>query len=98
MESLGILDPSDDIHLFCLHYVFIPRINRHLMAWKERWMKHSLRSERGFSPEQLWTHGLQKLAGSSSHLAHEIFESISEVLVAYMYVCMQIAMFIYHIG
>ena len=30
MEIMGILDPLNDSHLFCVHHVFIPRINRSL--------------------------------------------------------------------
>ena len=30
MENEGILDPSNDTDVFCLHYVFLPRINRAL--------------------------------------------------------------------
>lgn len=28
MESCGVLDPSNDIHIFSLHFVFIPRYNK----------------------------------------------------------------------
>lgn len=27
-ESLGVLDPLNELHLFALHYVFAPRINK----------------------------------------------------------------------
>ena len=27
VEALGLLDPDDDLHIFCLHYIFIPRLN-----------------------------------------------------------------------
>ena len=27
--------PVDEIHLFCLHFVYVPRINRHLESWKQ---------------------------------------------------------------
>ena len=33
MESENILNPIDDIHLFCLHYVYVPRINESLDAF-----------------------------------------------------------------
>ena len=28
MENCGILDPGDEVHLFALHYVSLPRIDR----------------------------------------------------------------------
>jgi hypothetical protein len=79
MESVNILDPDDDVHLFSLHTVFLPRINKHLELWRKAWIKHPLRTERNLSPEQLWTVGLQKIAGSSHHIAKEVFEDLSEV-------------------
>ena len=30
MESVGCLNPLDDVHLFALHHVYMPRINRAL--------------------------------------------------------------------
>ena len=30
MEENGILNINDDIHMFCLNYVFIPQIQKHL--------------------------------------------------------------------
>ena len=60
MESMQVLDPTNEIHMYCLHYVFLPRINRALAEWVNAWNCHGLRSERGFSPMQLWTLGLQR--------------------------------------
>ena len=66
LQSIHMLNPDNALHLFCLHIIYLPRINRHLK-------KHNL------SPEQLWTSGLQRIAASGSHIAKEIFEDISEV-------------------
>ena len=30
MEDSGILDVDDEVHLFCRHFIFIPRIRNHL--------------------------------------------------------------------
>ena len=80
-ESVNVLDPDDEVHLFCLHYVFIPRINRHLQSWKDAWMKHPIRSEHNLTPEQLWTSGLQNIALSGNHVAKEVFEEMADVSV-----------------
>lgn len=79
IESVNILNPDDDIHMFCLHTVFIPRINRHLQCWRKAWIKHPMRSEHKMSLEQLWTSGLQKIASSGSPIAKEVFETLREV-------------------
>lgn len=64
MEMEGILDNTNEGHLYCLHYVFLPHINQSLSQWATAWKFHGLRSEHGHSPLQLWTSGLQAvLAG-----------------------------------
>ena len=74
-----LLDPANEIHLFSLQYIFIPRINRHLTEWKQAWTMHPMRSEHSQTPQQLWTAGMQKYAHSSSTVASEMFEQLSEV-------------------
>lgn len=54
MEDIGILQPTNDIHLFCLHYIFIPRINQSLSIFANSWNCHPLSSAGNSSPHQLW--------------------------------------------
>ena len=42
LEVVGALDPNDEIHLFCLHFIYIPRLNRRLHLWREAWVKHPI--------------------------------------------------------
>ena len=77
LESIGLLDPNNDLDLFYLHYVFIPRIDACLKEWKNAWVKHPLRTEGNLSPEG--TVGLQSLATSTSNLASELFENYINV-------------------
>ena len=44
MESEGLLDPDNGIHLFSLHYVYLPRINASLRAFTEAWNRHPQQS------------------------------------------------------
>ena len=81
MESVNILDADNDMQIFSLHMVFIPRINKHLQSWQRAWVKHPLRTEQNLSPEQLWIVGLQRIAASAHHIAREVFEDLSEVIV-----------------
>lgn len=74
LERCGILDPNDDMQLWCLHHVFIPIINSHLTNWKNAWVHHPLRTERNATPMQLWITGLQRLWGTGSTVGREIFE------------------------
>lgn len=75
MESMGLLDPSNEIHLFALHYVFTPRINKNLTTFQEAHRHSPLRSERGFCPEQLWISGLINAAYFEDCVAQELWQS-----------------------
>ena len=57
MEEHGILDIESRKHLFALHYVFLPRINHLLETFVGGWNRHSLSSEKGKTPLQLWLLG-----------------------------------------
>jgi hypothetical protein len=54
LEDTGVLDIENDTDLFCLHFVFIPRINRALQYFKEAWNSHALSTENNWSPTQLF--------------------------------------------
>ena len=57
LEQEGILDPENETDLFCLHYIFIPRINKSLEQFTEAWNNHPLSSEHNRSPLQLYVGG-----------------------------------------
>ena len=73
LERQNILHPDNEGHLWCLHYVFLPIINKHLTNWKNAWVYHPMRTERNKSPMQLWIRGLQEAWGSQS-LEDEVFQ------------------------
>ena len=74
MERCGSLDPNSDIHLWCLHKVFLPIVNKHLSTWLSTWVQHPMRSENNKSPVQLWIEGIHSISGSNSTVAQEISE------------------------
>ena len=59
MEDHGILDPDNEVDLWCLHFVFMKEINNSLSRWLEGLIRHSLRTERNSSPLQLWIRGMR---------------------------------------
>ena len=65
LEYQGILNPVNEYHLFALHYVFMPRLNKSMESFVKSW-NHSLRTEHGHSPNQLFTAGVLLSQGSSS--------------------------------
>lgn len=81
LESISLLDPNNEIDVYCLHYVYIPRINHCLYTWKLPWIKHPMTSENNLSPEQHWTYGLQSINGTDTTIAREVFHGISKSIV-----------------
>lgn len=61
MKDLGFLDEHDEVDLYSLAFVFLPRIRTSAESFKESWNNHRLRTERHRTPLQLWTNGF--LAG-----------------------------------
>ena len=58
LEDNGVLEPTDNRDLFCLHHVYIPRINRHLPMWKNGWIHHKISGTGSLSPMQLYISGV----------------------------------------
>ena len=58
LEEHGLLDPLNEIDLFCVHYVFLPMLNQCLQQFAESWNFHPLSTEHNLSPEQLFAIGL----------------------------------------
>ena len=57
LEDDGYLDPLNEVDLFCLHFVFLPRINVALQSFTESWNNHSISTANGMTPNQLFIHG-----------------------------------------
>ncbi|KAG9273894.1 hypothetical protein AMEX_G10666 [Astyanax mexicanus] len=57
LEEEGLLDPADSIHLFAVHYVFLPRLQADLENFSAAWENHPLRTEQNLTPNQLWEMG-----------------------------------------
>ena len=57
LEDEGLLDPFDELDLFCVHLVFIPRLNQQLESFRAAYCRHRLRTEHNMTPLQLWTRG-----------------------------------------
>ena len=62
MEEAMILNIENEIHLFCLHYIYIPRINASLNHFLNAWNNHPLSSMNNLTPSQLWIAGLLRNA------------------------------------
>lgn len=54
LENEGILDPENDTDVFCLHYVYLPRMNQSLTEFINAHNNHAISSARNVSPAQLF--------------------------------------------
>ena len=60
MEGQGVLDADNEVHLFCLHYIYLQRIDAALVSFTNAWNNHPIRTERNLTPIQLWISGLSR--------------------------------------
>ena len=58
LENQNLLDPDNETHLFCLHRVFLPKINHTLQEFKSQYNHHPMRSEHNQSPYQIFIAGV----------------------------------------
>lgn len=65
MEDQGLLEPMNERHLWALHYIYIPRINRTLSQFVQSWNHHCIRTAGHKSPHQLYTAGMLMLQNSA---------------------------------
>ena len=80
LEAEGLLDPINEVDLFCLHYVFIPRINKSLSDFQGGWNSHSLSTEANRTPMQLYVEGLLVSGECSRSTTQQSSNSSSGVL------------------
>lgn len=64
LEQCGELNPMNDLEMYCLHFIFVPRINEHLKKWQEGWNRHHIRTAGNRTPLQLYIMGLLRSNGS----------------------------------
>lgn len=66
MEQMGLLDPEDDVDIFCLHYVAEHLIQAAAVRFQRSWNDHKIRTEGHKSPNQIFIAGLTALRKSGS--------------------------------
>ena len=75
LEEHRLLNPINDLHIFSLHYVYLPRINQALQEFVQSWNHHGIRTEQGLTPHQLFTSGSLQLQNAGS-TALDFFEEV----------------------
>ncbi|XP_028418442.1 uncharacterized protein LOC114543789 [Dendronephthya gigantea] len=72
MESSGLLNPDNEIHIFSLHLVFLKVINNSLEEFIDQWNHHGISTERGSSPLQLWSESILRCATENNSTLDDI--------------------------
>ena len=85
LEDNGIFD------IFSMHYVYIPRINRHLEAWRQGYLQHCIRTADNRMPMQLYILGLLQYRGSQNVAIHDLYEPTSMVRIIMTYIFRAVA-------
>ena len=60
LEEQGLLNPSDNFDIFCLHFLYISTINRHLESFRQAYMHHRMRTSNHLTPLQLWLRNIDE--------------------------------------
>ena len=66
LENSNALDSLDEVHLWALHYVYLPRINASLDEFKSQWNHHGLRTTGHQSPLALWANAMIRATDESN--------------------------------
>lgn len=75
LEGEGLLDPLCERDLFCLHRVYLSRINASLLEFRDQYNHHPVRTEHNRSPQQLFISGM--LANSHTTGARNLLEQFA---------------------
>ena len=76
LEQHQLLNVLNEVHLFALHFVYLPRINQSLRSFQEGWNHHGIRTASHLSPQQLFLQGSLQLR-LSNLIAVDFSEHVS---------------------
>lgn len=79
MEEHGVLDSLNELHLFCLHYIYLPQIQRAAREFQNQWNNHGLSTQGGQTPLQLWQKGIVNNAGIHNPTMNGIWDIDSDL-------------------
>ena len=58
LEEQNKFDPLNEVDMFCLHWVYLPKINATLKQFVESWNNHPISTENNLTPNQLFVEGI----------------------------------------
>ncbi|XP_055763825.1 uncharacterized protein LOC129840064 isoform X1 [Salvelinus fontinalis] len=73
LETEQIIDINNEVHLWTLHFVFLPQVNRDLAVFASQWNHHGLRTEQRQSPLQLFVSGSLAMQRTNLTAVRDLF-------------------------
>ena len=74
MERQFLLDPDNEVHLYALQFIYMPRINNALSLFVDQWNNHPIRTAANHSPLQLWTKSFYEIVSCGGTYADRLLE------------------------
>ena len=74
MESDGILQINEEVDLYALHFVFLPKIQAQLYMFRQGWCNHCLRTEGNKTPHRLWILGFEQFNNDQCIIGLEVMQ------------------------
>ncbi|XP_065133039.1 uncharacterized protein [Paramisgurnus dabryanus] len=74
LESERIIDCSNELQMWALHYVYLPRINRDIQVFVDQWNNHGLRTVGHHTPYPIFVQGCLQRQAQPLTAMTEIFE------------------------
>ena len=79
MEDQGIINIDSVTDIYCLHTVFLEKIQQHLDLFRSGWCCHRMRSEHNKTPNQMWIEGMNALARNNPE--HIVIDGLMQTQV-----------------
>jgi len=75
LEEREYLDVDNPNHIWALHYIYLPRVNRDLELFRNQWNNHGLRTEHHQTPLQMFVGGSLQLSNHGLSGLQDLFQT-----------------------
>lgn len=73
LEKNELLNSLNEVHLFALHYVYLPRINASLDEFKLQWNHHGIRTANHQTPLALFQTNIDAIPNDPTEVNHDVY-------------------------
>ena len=74
LEDNDLLDPDNEVDLYCIHYVYLPCLNTILQRFRAGWNSHKITTECEYTPHQLYIQGMMRRSGGNLSMVRDVFD------------------------